>query len=93
MMTCLSMQREHLIGQIGPYLYAKRAKALLVGLRARSSGDLSHTLTVFQTIQHFNTKTYETLPRPFPFAQHKCEVFLLLHLRLRNKVTARNTTY
>ena len=79
MMTCLSVQRGHLIGQIGPYLYAKCAKALLVGPGARSSGDLSCTLTVFQRLTLFQYKDLPnspTHPFSFPFAFHKCELFL-----------------
>ncbi len=70
MMTCLSVEGRHLIGPRGSYLYAKRAKALLVGLGARSSGDLSNTLTAFQTFHYFNTM--ETFTKPTPF--HEGEV-------------------
>ena len=95
MMTCPSVERGLLIGQRGPYLYAKRAKALHCTIWTRSQilgRSLEYANCLFKhftiSIQRQTKPSHST---PSPSIRGEGEVFL--HLRLRNKVTARNSNY
>ena len=66
MMTCCSLQRRYLIGQEGPYLYAKSAEPLIVPNSwtpgTRSSGDRFECATFIQNFSNISPFQYVYKP-------------------------------